>query len=34
MGQVQFNNSYYYCYYAYPRSYDASGLPVFSLKQI
>ena len=30
MGQSIFNNAYYYCYYAYPRSYDASGLPVFS----
>ncbi len=32
MGKALFNNNYYYYFYAYPRTYDASGFLVFSSK--
>ncbi|EHL71193.1 hypothetical protein SDC9_136465 [bioreactor metagenome] len=32
MGKALFNNNYYYYFYAYPRTYDASGFLVFSTK--
>lgn len=32
MGKALFNNNYYYYFYAYPRTYDASGFLVFPTK--
>ena len=32
MGKAFINNRYYYCYYAYPRMYNAPGLFAVSLK--